>query len=107
MYSKLSAERLRSSTTSAIERCTCSFDSFVAGGGGGAGSPFFTTGWRGRAVVRADVCTGTNRASVMSWTLPSCRSSKSFAVRSVTMRPSLSVTTASMRTASTPTRKTG
>ena len=48
-----------------------------------------------------------NCVNVTVCRLPSCRTSKSSLVRSVTMRPSRSVTTASMRTASIPTLKRG
>jgi hypothetical protein len=104
----LSTERPRSSTTSANVRCTSSFLIVTNGAVSGAVAAGAAAGADSdREGGSAPVSTGTNCAKVTFCALPFWRTSKSDAVRSETMRPSRSVTTASMRTASTPTLKRG
>ncbi len=106
VFWRLSTESPRSSTTSANVRW---MSSRLRGGGGLSSVLEGTSGSRG-AGSRArsgPLATGTNWANATVSRLPSWRTSKSAAVRSVTMRPSRSVTTASIRTASTPTLKRG
>ncbi len=101
----LSQERPRSSTTSAIVRRTCSGRSRIGGSGTTAGA---RASLRGGAVgvSRAAACS-TYEKLVILWGRPSSRISKSLAVRLPTCLPLESVTTASIWTRFTVTRKTG